>query len=171
MLLAAAYGMAGLGKLTGAATEMFAGWGYPAWFATLIGILELAGALGLLIPKTTRYAILGLTGIMLGRLYPPGERRGHAGPTAGHLPGRAMAGVVAAAAARERRAIRSIVLELAPPSSDNVTRVQWAYRTLLTPDNVSDTLGAVLKYQDDVTQTRRPKWGDTSDGRAPQTDG
>ncbi len=69
MLLAAAYGMAGLGKLTGAATEMFAGWGYPAWFATLIGILELAGALGLLIPKTTRYAILGLTGIMLGAVY------------------------------------------------------------------------------------------------------
>ena len=69
VLLAAAYGMAALGKLTGAATEMFAQWGYPAWFATLIGILELAGALGLLLPKTTRYAILGLTGIMLGAAY------------------------------------------------------------------------------------------------------
>lgn len=69
VLLAAAYGMAALGKLSGAATEMFAQWGYPAWFAALIGILELVGALGLLIPKTTRYAILGLTGIMLGAAY------------------------------------------------------------------------------------------------------
>ncbi len=68
-LLAAGYGLAALGKLAGAQTEMFAGWGYPAWFATLIGILELAGALGLLIPKTTRWAILGLTGIMLGAAY------------------------------------------------------------------------------------------------------
>lgn len=69
VLLALAYGAAALGKLTGAATEMFAGWGYPAWFATLIGVLELAGALGLLIPKTTRWAILGLTVIMLGAAY------------------------------------------------------------------------------------------------------
>ena len=69
VLLAAAYGMAALGKLSGAATQMFADWGYPAWFATLIGVLELAGALGLLIPKTTRYAILGLTGIMIGAAY------------------------------------------------------------------------------------------------------
>ena len=69
VLLAAAYGIAALGKLSGAATQMFADWGYQAWFATLIGVLELAGALGLLIPKTTRYAILGLTGIMLGAAY------------------------------------------------------------------------------------------------------
>lgn len=48
---------------------MFAHWGYPPWFATLIGVLELAGALGLLIPKATRYAILGLTVIMFGAAY------------------------------------------------------------------------------------------------------
>ncbi len=69
VLLAAAYGLAALGKLSGAATQMFADWGYPAWFATLIGVLELAGAVGLLIPKTTRPAILGLTAIMLGAVY------------------------------------------------------------------------------------------------------
>ncbi len=69
VLLAAGYGLAALGKLTGNATETFADWGYPAWFATLIGVLELAGAIGLLIPKTTPYAILGLTGIMLGAAY------------------------------------------------------------------------------------------------------
>ena len=69
VLLAAAFLLSALGKLTGAATEMFAGWGYAAWFATLIGALELLGAIGLLVPKTTRYAALGLTGIMLGAAY------------------------------------------------------------------------------------------------------
>jgi uncharacterized membrane protein YphA (DoxX/SURF4 family) len=48
---------------------MFTHWGYPAWFATLIGILELTGAVGLLIPRITRYAILGLTVIMFGAAY------------------------------------------------------------------------------------------------------
>jgi len=69
VLLAAAFGLASLGKLSGAATEMFAGWGYPAWFATLIGVVELAGGIGLLIPRTTRLAILGLTVVMLGAAY------------------------------------------------------------------------------------------------------
>jgi uncharacterized membrane protein YphA (DoxX/SURF4 family) len=32
-------------------------------------VFELAGAVGLLIPKATRYAILGLTGIMFGAAY------------------------------------------------------------------------------------------------------
>lgn len=67
--LAALFLMAALGKLTGAASPMFEGWGYPAWFAILIGVAELAGAVGLLIPKTTRYAVLGLTVIMLGAAY------------------------------------------------------------------------------------------------------
>jgi uncharacterized membrane protein YphA (DoxX/SURF4 family) len=48
---------------------MFEGWGYAAWFATLIGVLELAGAIGLIVPRTTRWAILGLTAIMLGAAY------------------------------------------------------------------------------------------------------
>ncbi len=69
ILLAAAYAMSAIGKLTGAATEMFAGWGYPAWFATLIGGIELVGAAGLLIPKTRRWAVLGLTVVMLGAAY------------------------------------------------------------------------------------------------------
>ena len=69
VLLAAAFLLSGLGKLTGAAAPMFANWGYPAWFATLIGVLEMAGAIGLLVPRLTRLAILGLTGIMLGAAY------------------------------------------------------------------------------------------------------
>jgi uncharacterized membrane protein YphA (DoxX/SURF4 family) len=68
-LLALGYLAAAIGKLTGAATQRFAHWGYPAWFATLIGVFELAGAIGLLIPKTTRYAVLGLTVIMCGAIY------------------------------------------------------------------------------------------------------
>jgi putative oxidoreductase len=48
---------------------MFAHWGYPPWFATLIGILELIGAVGLLIPRTTRYAVLWLSVIMCGAGY------------------------------------------------------------------------------------------------------
>ena len=68
-LLALGYLAAAIGKLTGAATQTFAHWGYPVWFATLIGICELAGAIGLLIPKTSRYAVLGLTVIMCGAIY------------------------------------------------------------------------------------------------------
>jgi len=60
---------AAAGKLTGAAAAMFEGWGYAPWFMTLIGVLELLGGIGLLIPKTTRYAILGLTVIMLGAAF------------------------------------------------------------------------------------------------------
>ena len=66
ILLAAAYLLAAIGKLTGSATQMFDGWGYAPWFATLIGVLELSGAIGLLIPKLTRFAILGLSVIMIG---------------------------------------------------------------------------------------------------------
>lgn len=69
VLLAAFFILASLGKLTGAAVPMFEKWGYPAWFATFIGIAELLGGIGLLIPKTTKFAILGLTGIMIGAAY------------------------------------------------------------------------------------------------------
>ncbi|MDH3402679.1 MAG: DoxX family protein [Acidobacteriota bacterium] len=69
VLLAALYLMAAVGKLSGAATAMFEGWGYPAWFAILIGVAELAGAIGLLVPRTTRYAVIGLALIMLGAAY------------------------------------------------------------------------------------------------------
>ena len=69
VILALAFLASAAGKLIGAATQMFAHWGYPPWFATLIGVLELAGAVGLLIPRATRYAILDLTVIMLGATY------------------------------------------------------------------------------------------------------
>jgi len=63
------YLLAGAGKFSSGAIEMFANWGYAAWFAKLIGVLEVAGGVGLLIPKTTRIAIFGLTIVMLGAAY------------------------------------------------------------------------------------------------------
>ncbi len=69
VLVAAMFAMSALAKLGGRMTEMFAGWGYPAWFATLIGVLELAGAIGLVVPKTLRLAVYGLTVIMAGAAY------------------------------------------------------------------------------------------------------
>jgi putative oxidoreductase len=69
VLLTLGFLAAATGKLTGAATQTFARWGYPAWFATLIGVTELAGGIGLLIPRTTRYAVAGLTVIMFGAIY------------------------------------------------------------------------------------------------------
>ncbi|MFQ5526754.1 MAG: DoxX family protein [Thermoanaerobaculia bacterium] len=36
---------------------------------SLIGVVELAGAIGLLIPKTTRWAAVGLVAVMLGAAY------------------------------------------------------------------------------------------------------
>ena len=69
ILLAGAFSMAAIGKLSGAATPMFEAWGYAPWFMMLTGVLELLGAIGLLVPKTSRYAILGLSGLMLGAAY------------------------------------------------------------------------------------------------------
>ncbi|MEZ5346890.1 MAG: DoxX family protein [Pyrinomonadaceae bacterium] len=69
VLLALGFLLASLGKLTGAQTQMFEQWGYPSWFAYIIGIAELAGAIGLLIPKFTKFAILGLTLIMIGAAF------------------------------------------------------------------------------------------------------
>ena len=65
-------GLAGFAKLGASAdlwTDWFASWGYAPWFSTLIGVLELAGALALLAPKLTTYAASGLGVIMLGALY------------------------------------------------------------------------------------------------------
>lgn len=69
VLLALAFLASAATKLTGLALPTFAHWGYPAWFAMLIGVLELTGAIALLIPKTTRFAVLGLTVIMFGAVY------------------------------------------------------------------------------------------------------
>ena len=71
ILLAALFAFAALGKLTGNPQwiSRFKGYGYSVGFRVLIGALEAAGALGLLIPQVAGYAAMGLLGIMSGALY------------------------------------------------------------------------------------------------------
>ncbi len=67
-LVALAFLMASLGKLTShpGVLEMFKNFGFPDGFHLLIGVLELAGAVLLLIPGTRRIAIALLAIIVSG---------------------------------------------------------------------------------------------------------
>ncbi len=68
ILLALFYVIASLGKVTGnpAIIQMFRDWGFPDGFHLVIGVLEILGAIGLLVPRTAPYAALGLVGLMVG---------------------------------------------------------------------------------------------------------
>lgn len=68
-LFALLYGFAGINKLAGLqpeVVEQFARIGLGDWFRHLTGTLELAGAIGLLIPRLAGLAALGLSGVMAG---------------------------------------------------------------------------------------------------------
>jgi putative oxidoreductase len=67
-LLALQFVMAGLAKLFGdpAMVEMFATIGIGQWFRYVVGALEIAGALGVLIPLVSGLAALGLVCLMIG---------------------------------------------------------------------------------------------------------
>lgn len=66
--LAAFFLLAGGLKLRGGASEVnnFAHWGYAAWFLYVIGVIEIAGGIGLLVPRLAVYAALLLGGTMIG---------------------------------------------------------------------------------------------------------
>lgn len=67
--LAALFAFAGLNKLAGLqpeVVEQFARIGLGDWFRYLTGTLELAGGLGLLIPRLAGLAAIGLAGVMAG---------------------------------------------------------------------------------------------------------
>ena len=68
ILLAIMFVMAGLAKLGGdqAMVEMFATIGIGQWFRYLVGVLEIAGAVGVLIPRFSGLAALGLMCLMAG---------------------------------------------------------------------------------------------------------
>ena len=68
--LAYSVGLMGYYKLDpeGMWTNAFNRWGYPVWFRILIGVLELAGALLVIIPKLRHYGGLLLFIIMIGAL-------------------------------------------------------------------------------------------------------
>jgi putative oxidoreductase len=62
--LAASAGPKLLGEKT--TVEMFGQMGPGQWFRYLVGSLELAGAIGLLIPRLAGLAAMGLAGVMVG---------------------------------------------------------------------------------------------------------
>jgi uncharacterized membrane protein YphA (DoxX/SURF4 family) len=68
VILAAFFLLAGGGKLTGTAKQVdsFAHWGYAVWFLYVIGAVETAGAIGLLVPRVAVFSVLLLGGTMLG---------------------------------------------------------------------------------------------------------
>jgi len=67
-LLALTFAMAGFAKVGGspAMVEMFATIGIGQWFRYVVGALELAAAVGLLVPRFSGLAALGLIGLMAG---------------------------------------------------------------------------------------------------------
>lgn len=73
ILLALLFLMSGFGKLTNGETaggmtfdEQFVAWGLPSWFRLPVGLAEVAGAVGLLIPRLRFFAAAGLTALMGG---------------------------------------------------------------------------------------------------------
>ncbi|MEV5965539.1 DoxX family protein [Kribbella sp. NPDC051952] len=70
VVLASQFVMAGLMKLSGnpGMVEMFGNVGAGQWLRYLVGALEVAGALGLLIPRLCGPAALGLVALMAGAI-------------------------------------------------------------------------------------------------------
>jgi putative oxidoreductase len=69
-LLAIMFVMAGLAKVFGdpPIVEMFATIGVGQWFRYVVGALEIAGAMGMLIPQLSGLAALGLVCLMAGAI-------------------------------------------------------------------------------------------------------
>ena len=67
-LIALAMLGAGISKLTGAEEQVkgFAAMGYPTWFLYVTGVIEVVGAILLLIPKTAAFGVLLLGATMVG---------------------------------------------------------------------------------------------------------
>jgi len=72
ILVAAVFVMAGFQKITQAEAMVtaFNGFGLPLWFMTLVGIAEIVGAIGLLLPPIAFVAGLGLMGLAAAPLSP-----------------------------------------------------------------------------------------------------
>jgi putative oxidoreductase len=72
ILLAVAFVFAGISKLEGPSAmrwaDRFVHWGYPANAQYVIGLLEILGGLGVLIPKWRRAAAAILVALMIGAL-------------------------------------------------------------------------------------------------------
>jgi uncharacterized membrane protein YphA (DoxX/SURF4 family) len=70
LLLAFQFAGGGWLKLSGAPVmvDMFAAIGAGQWFRIVVGALEIAGAIGLLIPRIAGLAALGLSGLLVGAI-------------------------------------------------------------------------------------------------------
>jgi putative oxidoreductase len=72
IFLAVAFVFVGISKLEGPSagrwTERFVQWGYPANAQYVIGVLEVLGGVGLLMPKWRRAAAATLVALMIGAL-------------------------------------------------------------------------------------------------------
>lgn len=68
LISASVFLVAAVAKLAGQMNAQFEAWGYDGRFALVIGVLELLGAIGLLLPRTAGWAALGLSVIMLGAI-------------------------------------------------------------------------------------------------------
>ena len=72
IFLAMAFVVVGISKLEGPSavrwTERFAYWGYPAYAQYVIGVFEILGGLGVLIPRWRRAAAAILVALMIGAL-------------------------------------------------------------------------------------------------------
>lgn len=60
---------AGVAKLFGAWDSMFIQWGYPVWFALVVGFTEVLVVIGLYLRTTIRWALIVIVLIMLGAAY------------------------------------------------------------------------------------------------------
>jgi uncharacterized membrane protein YphA (DoxX/SURF4 family) len=70
VLLAAAFVSAGSMKFFSAeAATQFAQFGYPGWFLVLIGVIEVAGGVALLVPRLAPIAAAGLGVVMVGAVF------------------------------------------------------------------------------------------------------
>ena len=72
IFLAAAFVLAGVLKLEGASAlrwaERFEHWGYPANVHYVVGVLEILGGIGVLVPRWRRAASLMLAALMIGAI-------------------------------------------------------------------------------------------------------
>ena len=68
LLLAVLFAIQGIIKLNGSPgwISKFSGWGYPDHFYLAVGVAELLGAIGLLIPRLANFGALVLVVVMLG---------------------------------------------------------------------------------------------------------
>ncbi|MFO7564267.1 MAG: DoxX family protein [Enhygromyxa sp.] len=83
LISASVFLVAGIAKLAGRMDPQFEAWGFDGRIALVIGVLELVGAIGLLLPRTAGWSALGLSVLMIGAI---GTHVANADPIAALLP-------------------------------------------------------------------------------------